>query len=217
VIPNSVQEEHASPDVTGTSCCSAERVAKHRSRKGPGESALVPRPRNPWEAHCSPACRVLRQGPGCGDSAGAHSHRDLRRRRLGDRDERTAAGPARRRSGGPRRSGVGRRRIREHVRAPDRRCHGGAVPTIVMHACSRAIHGALAGARAATALAILQRRILRRSIAARLSDRELRLVCDEDSDYASETLLPRGRAQGGERGPLGALRHFAHPANAVYF
>jgi len=32
-------------------------------------------------------------------------------------------------------------------------------------------------------------RILRRSIAARLSIVELRLVCDEDGDYASETLL----------------------------
>jgi hypothetical protein len=42
---------------------------------------------------------------------------------------------------------------------------------------------------AATALAIFNDRILRRAFAARLSIVELRLVCDEESDYASETLL----------------------------
>jgi hypothetical protein len=42
---------------------------------------------------------------------------------------------------------------------------------------------------AATALAIFNDRILRRAVAAHLSIVELRLVCDEDSDYASETLL----------------------------
>jgi len=42
---------------------------------------------------------------------------------------------------------------------------------------------------AATALAIFNDRVLRRAIAARLSIVELRLVCDEESDYASETLL----------------------------
>jgi len=42
---------------------------------------------------------------------------------------------------------------------------------------------------AATALAIFNDRILRRAFAARLSIVELRLVCDEDSDYANETLL----------------------------
>ncbi|MGB5079281.1 MAG: hypothetical protein WBO23_00885 [Burkholderiales bacterium] len=42
---------------------------------------------------------------------------------------------------------------------------------------------------AAAALAIFNDRILRRAFAAGLSIVELRLVCDEDSDYASETLL----------------------------
>jgi hypothetical protein len=42
---------------------------------------------------------------------------------------------------------------------------------------------------AATALAIFNDRILRRTIAAHLSIVELRLICDEDNDYASETLL----------------------------
>ena len=42
---------------------------------------------------------------------------------------------------------------------------------------------------AAAALAIFNDRILRRAIAAQLSIVELRLICDEDNDYASETLL----------------------------
>jgi hypothetical protein len=44
---------------------------------------------------------------------------------------------------------------------------------------------------ASTALAIFNDRILRRAFAAQLSVVELRLVCDEESDYASETLLSR--------------------------
>ena len=47
------------------------------------------------------------------------------------------------------------------------------------------------GRVAATALAIFNDRILRRAFAARFSIVELRLVCDEDGDYASETLLSR--------------------------
>jgi len=41
------------------------------------------------------------------------------------------------------------------------------------------------------ALAIFNDRILRRAIAAKLSIVDLRVVCNEDADYASETLLSR--------------------------
>lgn len=44
---------------------------------------------------------------------------------------------------------------------------------------------------AATALAIFNDRILKRAFASSLSIVELRLVCDEDGDYATETLLSR--------------------------
>jgi hypothetical protein len=44
---------------------------------------------------------------------------------------------------------------------------------------------------AATALAIFNERIERRAVAARLPIVDLRLVCDEDADYATETLLSR--------------------------
>ncbi len=44
---------------------------------------------------------------------------------------------------------------------------------------------------ATTALAIFNDRVMRRAFAASLSIVDLRLVCDEDADYASETLLSR--------------------------
>src|SRR5262245_3999985 len=43
----------------------------------------------------------------------------------------------------------------------------------------------------ATALAIFNDRVLRQAVAANLSIVDLRFVCDEESDYASETLLSR--------------------------
>lgn len=46
-----------------------------------------------------------------------------------------------------------------------------------------------------TALAIFNDRIMRRAVAASLSIVELRLVCDEDADYASATLLSRAGAR----------------------
>jgi len=47
----------------------------------------------------------------------------------------------------------------------------------------------------ASALAIFNERIERRACTARLPIVDLRLICDEDADYASETLLSRGGAR----------------------
>jgi hypothetical protein len=44
---------------------------------------------------------------------------------------------------------------------------------------------------AATALAIFNDRIIRQAVAAKLSIVDLRFVCDEETDYATETLLSR--------------------------
>ncbi len=44
---------------------------------------------------------------------------------------------------------------------------------------------------ATTALAIFNDRVVRSAVAASLSIVDLRLVCDEDADYASATLLSR--------------------------
>jgi hypothetical protein len=48
---------------------------------------------------------------------------------------------------------------------------------------------------ASTALAIFNDRVVRRAFAAHLPIVDLRMVCDEDADYASETLLSRAGAR----------------------
>lgn len=65
------------------------------------------------------------------------------------------------------------------------------VPTIVCTLVPARHQEASRQRVAATALAIFNDRILRSATAAKLSVVDLRLVCDEDSDYASETLLSR--------------------------
>ena len=65
------------------------------------------------------------------------------------------------------------------------------VPTIVCTLVPARHQEALRRRVAATALAIFNDRILRSASAAKLSIVDLRLVCDEDGDYASETLLSR--------------------------
>jgi len=99
------------------------------------------------------------------------------------------------------------------VRPPDRRRRGGGRADDRMHARPGATYGSLAAARGRHCARDFQRPHPGVRIAAHLSIVELRLVCDEDSDYASETLLfARGRAQGGERGPLRrSTGRFAHP------
>ena len=63
------------------------------------------------------------------------------------------------------------------------------LPTVVCTLVPARFTGPAKQRVATTALAIFNDRILRRAVAARLSIVELRLVCDEDADYASETLL----------------------------
>jgi hypothetical protein len=65
------------------------------------------------------------------------------------------------------------------------------VPTIVCTLVPARHQEASRQRVAATALAIFNDRILRSATAAKLSVVDLRLVCDEDGDYASETLLSR--------------------------
>ena len=65
------------------------------------------------------------------------------------------------------------------------------VPTIVCTLVPARHQEASRQRVAATALAIFNDRILRSATAAKLSIVDLRLVCDEEGDYASETLLSR--------------------------
>jgi hypothetical protein len=189
VVPNSIQEEQNSPDVIRHLVLLGDALQNIDLGKGQAESALVPRPRNPWKLTVLQPPEVLRQGrvrviPAeathigiCVDGGWAietsgllqGSARTIREAldalaRAADEFENMFA-----------------RLIAAAMEA--------AVPTIVCTLVP-ARYGEPSQERvAATALAIFNDRILRRTVAARLSIVELRLVCDEDGDYASETLL----------------------------
>jgi len=62
VIPNSAQEEHASPDVIRHLVLLGDALQNIDLGKGQAESALVPRPRNPWKLTVLQPPEVLRQG-----------------------------------------------------------------------------------------------------------------------------------------------------------
>jgi hypothetical protein len=157
--------------------------------EGQPESALVPRPRNPWKLTVLQAPQVLRQGhvraiPAdashigiCIDGgwaidtsgllqSGAQSVRDALDTLAGAADEFES---------------VFARLIAAAAET--------GVPTIVCTLVPARYLEPSQQRVAATALAIFNDRVLRRAFAARLSIVELRLVCDEDGDYASETLL----------------------------
>ncbi|TMH85165.1 MAG: hypothetical protein E6H45_09665 [Betaproteobacteria bacterium] len=134
MIPNSTQEENASPDVIRHLVLLGDALQNIDLGKGQAESALVPRPRNPWKL------TVLQQ------------FESLFARLIAAATE-------------------------------------AAVPTIVCTLVPARYMEPSQERVAAAALAIFNDRILRRTIAARLSIVDLRLICDEDSDYASETLL----------------------------
>jgi hypothetical protein len=157
--------------------------------EGPPEIALVPRPRNPWKLTVLQPPQVLLQGrvpaiPGdashigiCIDGgwaietsgllqAGAQSVRDALDTLAAAADEFES---------------VFARLIAAAAET--------GVPTIVCTLVPARYLEPSHERVAATALAIFNDRVLRRAFAARLSIVELRLVCDEDGDYASETLL----------------------------
>jgi hypothetical protein len=186
---NSAPEGENSPDVIRHLVLLGDALQNIDLGKGQAESALVPRPRNPWKLTVLQPPEVLRQGrvraiPAevthiviCVDGGWAIETSGL------------LQGSA--------------RTIREALdalaRAADEfenmftRLTAAAteagVPTIVCTLVPARYVEPSQQRVAATALAIFNDRILRRAAAARLSIVELRLVCDEDNDYASQTLL----------------------------
>ncbi len=188
---NSAPESENSPDVIRHLVLLGDALQNIDLGKGQTESALVPRPRNPWKLTVLQPPEVLRQGrvraiPAevthivvCVDGGWAIETSGL------------LQGSA--------------RTIREALDtlawAADEfenmftrliaAATEAGVPTIVCTLVP-ARYVELSQQRvAATALAIFNDRLLRRAVAARLSVVELRLVCDEDGDFASETLLSR--------------------------
>jgi hypothetical protein len=189
VIPNSLQEEQSSPDVIRHLVLLGDALQNIDLGKGQAEDTLVPRPRNPWKLTVLQPPEVLRQSrvraiPAevshigiCVDGGWAIETSGLLKGRAqsiqGALDTLAAAADEF--------ENMFTRLIAAATEA--------SVPTIVCTLVP-ARHTEPSQQRvAAAALAIFNDRILRRAIAAHLSIVELRLVCDEDSDYASETLL----------------------------
>jgi len=189
VIPNSLQEEQSSPDVIRHLVLLGDALQNIDLGKGQAEDTLVPRPRNPWKLTVLQPPEVLRQGrvraiPSevthigiCVDGGWAIETSGLlkgRAQSIQDALDTLAAAA-------DEFENMFARLVAAAAEA--------GVPTIVCTLVPARYVEASQQRVAATALAIFNDRILRRAIAARLSIVELRLVCDEDGDYASETLL----------------------------
>jgi len=153
------------------------------------ETVLVPRPRNPWKLTVLEAPEVLRKGPAraipaeashigiCVDGGWAIETSGLLKggaQSIGDALESLAAAADQFEE-------VFARLVAAAVEAD--------VPTIVCTLVPARHYEASRQRAAATALAIFNDRIVRSATAAKLSVVDLRLVCDEDGDYASETVL----------------------------
>jgi hypothetical protein len=188
-MPNSLQEEQTSPDVIRHLVLLGDALQNIDLGKGQAESTLVPRPRNPWKLTVLQPPEVLRQGrvraiPAeashigiCVDGGWAIETSGLLKGRAQSIQDAldtlaTAADEF---------ENMFARLIAAATET--------GVPTIVCTLVPARYVEPSKQRVAATALAIFNDRILRRAVAARLSIVDLRLVCDEDSDYASQTLL----------------------------
>jgi hypothetical protein len=189
VIPNSLQEEQSSPDIIRHLVLLGDALQNIDLGKGQAESALVPRPRNPWKLTVLQPPEVLQQGrvraiPAgvthigiCVDGGWAIETSGLlkgRAQSIRDALDTLAAAA-------DEFENMFARLIAAAAEAD--------VPTIVCTLVPARYVEPSQQRVGATALAIFNDRVLRRAVAARFSIVELRLICDEDSDYASETLL----------------------------
>jgi len=189
VTPNSLQEEQSSPDVIRYLVLLGDALQNIDLGKGQAESTLVPRPRNPWKLTVLQPPEVLRPSrvraiPAevthiviCVDGGWAIETSGLLQGSAQTIRE-ALYGLA---SAADEFEKVFVRLIAAATEA--------GVPTIVCTLVPARYVDPVQERAAAAALAIFNDRILRRAIAAQLSIVELRLICDEDNDYASETLL----------------------------
>ncbi|HEY6720395.1 MAG TPA: hypothetical protein VI363_02055 [Burkholderiales bacterium] len=191
MLRNSVQEDEKSPDIIRHLVLLGDALQNIDLGKGQAESTLVPRPRNPWKLTVLQPHEVLRQGrtqaiPAeashigiCVDGGWAIETSGLLNG--GARSVREALDALA--SAADEFENLFARLIAAATEA--------SVPTIVCTLVPARYVEPSHQRVAATALAIFNDRILRRAIAAHLSIVELRLICDEDGDYASATLLSR--------------------------
>jgi len=189
--PNSAQEGGVSPDVIRHLVLLGDALENIDMGSEPVEAVLVPRPRNPWKLTILEAPHVLERGWSraipldathigiCIDGGWAIEASGLLR------------GSAQSVSGALETLTAAADQFEEVFARLIESARAAGLPTIVCTLVP-ARHEAPAKRRvAATALAIFNDRITRQAVAAKLSIVDLRFVCDEDGDYAAETLLSR--------------------------
>lgn len=188
---NSVQEGTGSPDVIRHLVLLGDALENIEMGTEAPESVLVPRPRNPWKLTILEAPHVLERGWSraipidathigiCIDGGWAIEASGLLR------------GGARSVSEALETLADAADRFEEVFAKLVLSAREAGLPTVVCTLVPSR-HEEPARRRAAgTALAIFNDRIVRQSVAASLSIVDLRFVCDEDGDFASETLLSR--------------------------
>jgi hypothetical protein len=191
VQPNSVEEAGGAPDVIRHLVLLGDALQNIDMGTEPTEAVLVPRPRNPWRLTVLEAPQVLERGWAraipldathigiCVDGGWAIEASGLLRggaESIGKALESLA-------TAADQFEEIFARLIASALEAD--------LPTVVCTLVPSRHQEASRRRAAGTALAIFNDRILRQAFWAKLSIVELRLVCDEDGDYASETLLSR--------------------------
>ena len=189
--PDSFEEGGSSPDVIRHLVLLGDALQNIDMGVEPAEAVLVPKPRNPWKLTVLEPPQVLERGWAraipldathigiCLDGGWAIEASGLLR------------GEAKSIRSALKSLAVAADQFEEIFAKLIATALEAGLPTVV---CTLVPSRHLEASRrrvAATALAIFNDRILRQAFWAKLSVVELRLICDEDSDYASETLLSR--------------------------
>jgi hypothetical protein len=191
VQANSVQEGGSSPDVIRHLVLLGDALENLDLGLDPAEDALVPHPRNPWKLTVLEPPQLLERGWAreipidathigiCVDGGWAIDASGLLRGRAQSVSEalETLAAAA--------------DQFEEIFARLVTVALGAGLPTVVCTLVPSRHQDPSRQRAASAALAIFNDRILRQAVKANLSVVDLRFVCDEESDYATETLLSR--------------------------
>jgi hypothetical protein len=191
VAPNSDKEGGDSPDVIRHLVLLGDALQNLDLGLAPAEEILVPKPRNPWKLTVLEAPQVLRRGWAraipldathigiCVDGAWAIEASGL------------LNGSAQTIRGALETLAAAADQFEDVFAKLVAAALEAGLPTVVCTLVPSRHEEPLRQRAAVAALAIFNDRILRQAVAANLSIVDLRIVCDEESDYASETLLSR--------------------------
>ena len=189
--PDSVAEVGSSPDVIRHLVLLGDALENLALGLDPAEDVLVPRPRNPWKLTVLEPPQVLERGWSraipldathigiCLDGGWAIEASGL------------LQGEAKSIRSALKALALAADQFEEIFARLIAAALEASLPTVVCTLVPSRHQEASRRRVAATALAIFNDRILRQAFWAKLSIVELRLICDEESDYASETLLSR--------------------------